>query len=511
MDHDTGVGAVRPASLRRGEVAVHLAALPLCLALGLALCGDDLGWSDSLWLTQPWPSPVSYVVHWYRGLNGRLAQAITAALFRVPFSSVSVPESFPFWVFSGLSFYCAAMAPALVGASVARATRSTAGGGAVAALLLAVWSTNPVLFENATYHHFAIFIDYMLPTYLTALWFRHALELARNGGSRRGLVVHGLGYLFLSSYVEVVLLTLPLLALLAWAVGRGMPWMVGRWARLLSTYGALSAAAALVYWMSPGQQKRAVLGGMTLPTPSDLPLDRVRDLVPVQLFGLSSGQGTAAYAVALLGLVGAAAWVLRSRDGPLGDAASAPSTRSGLVAAAGVIFVAHGVALLPALTVVVAGRVAIYPGLLALTSLALLLLAVAQGVAPRRARVLLAATAALAIAVAGLQLERCAALHEERKALFALRRAIYDYVLGLHRYSGASAFVLTDCNLAPGGEPIEPPWGLQAYFTWGRRPRLQVFIDTNDDFPGRPAGLDYTLVSCRPFLPSRRADRPVPE
>jgi hypothetical protein len=176
-----------------------------------------------------------------------------------------------------------------------------------------------------------------------------------------------------------------------------------------------------------------------------------------------------------------------------------------------VIFVAHGVALLPALAVVVVGRVAIYPSLLLLTSLALVLLAGVSGMTVGRARLLLAATAALALGVAGLQLRRCAALQEEREDLFALRRSIYDYVLGVHRYSGASAFVLTDCNLAPGGEPIEPPWGLRAYFTWGRRAPLQIFIDTNDDFPGRPTGLDYTLVSCRPFLPSRRGGRPVPE
>jgi hypothetical protein len=243
---------------------------------------------------------------------------------------------------------------------------------------------------------------------------------------------------------------------------------------------------------------------MTVPALPDLPLDRVRDLVPVQFLGLTPGQGAVAYAVALLGLVGAlVTWVLRSHGGRGGGAAGAVSTRSGLVAAAAVIFAAHGVALLPALTVVGAGRVAIYPGLLLLTSLALLLLAVAQGVAPRRARVLLAAAGALAIAVAGLQLERCAALHEERKALFALRRAIYDYVLGLHRYTGASAFVLTTATCPAADRaalgaagllhlgPSAPPAGLHRY---ERR------------LPGaaRRAGLHPGLVPAVPPVAARR-------
>ena len=502
MEHPRGIDEARSGRHRRAILAVHLLALVVCLAASFALCGDDLGWSDSLWLTQPWRSPASYVVTWYRGLNGRLAQAITAAAFRLPFSYASVPEAFPFWVFSGLSFYCAAMTPVVIGACVARATRSAAGGAAVAVLLLGAWSTNPVLFENATYHHFAIFIDYLLPTYLTALWFRHALELSARA-SKRALVLHGLGYFFLSTYLEVILLSIPLLALLAWGVARGVPRTLGSRARVLSSYGALSAAAVAVYRVSPGQQKRAVLGGMTLPRLSDLPLERVRDLVPVQFLGLTPGQATVAYAVAVLGLAGLAAWVLRPRQSRPRDETRSRSTGRGLVAAAAVVFVAHAAALLPALVVVVAGRVAIYPGLLFLTSVALAVLGALQGLTMGRWRMLLAGSAALAIAIAGPQLRQCSSVQAERKSLFALRRSIYDYVLGLHRYTGASAFVLTDCDLAPGGESLEPPWGLQAYFAWGRRPPLKVFIDSNDDFPGRPADLDYAVISCRQFL-----DRP---
>ena len=86
MDHPTGIDEARWPPLDRGLLAVHLLALAVCLAAGFVLCGADLGWSDSLALTQPWRSPVSYVATWYNGLNGRLAQAITAALARIPFS-----------------------------------------------------------------------------------------------------------------------------------------------------------------------------------------------------------------------------------------------------------------------------------------------------------------------------------------------------------------------------------------------------------------------------------------
>jgi hypothetical protein len=508
VEHPAGIDSARSAPLRRGVLAVHLLALAACLAAGFALCGDDLGWSDSLWLTQPWMSPASYVLTWYRGLNGRLAQAITAAAFRAPFSYASVPEAFPFWVFSGLSFYCAAMTPVVIGASVGRATRSAAGGAGVATLLLGAWSTNPVLFENATYHHFAIFIDYLLPTYLTALWFRHALELSRP--SKRALALHGLGYFFLSTYLEMILLSIPILALLARGVARGVPRTLGSWARVLSSYGALSAAGAVVYWLSPGQQKRAVVGGMTAPALSDLPLARLRDLVPVQFLGLTPAQATVGYAAALLGLAILITRVLRSRRNRPRDDTRSDATGRGLVAAAAVVFAAHAAALSPALVVVVARRVAIYPGLLFLTSVALALLAAARVFAIGRGRLLLAGSAAIAIAIAGLQLRQCSSVQAERKSLFALRRSIYDYVLGVHRYSGASAFVLTDCDLAPGGEPLEPPWGLQAYFAWGRRPPLRVFIDSNDDFPGRPSDLDYTVISCRQFLdrpPGNRSPR----
>jgi hypothetical protein len=509
--HATRIDGARWLPSGRGLLVVHLVALVGCLAAGFVICGTDLGWSDSLWLTQPWPSPMSYVASWYKGLNGRLAQAITAALARIPFSRIAAPEQFPFWVFSGLSFWCAAMAPLLIGASIARATRSAASGAAVAALLLAVWSTNPVLFANATYHHFAIFIDYLLPTYLTALWFRHALELASRRPSRRDLVVHGLGYLFLSNYVEVFLLTLPLLAILAWVLGRGMPRTVGQWARIASAYGALSAAAALVYWVSPGQHRRAVLGGTAWPTLAGLPLDRVRDVVAVQFLGLSGGQGAVAYGLVLLGFAGLAAWTPRSRGRASGDLAGSVAGTAGLVAAAGLIFIAHAIALVPALMVHVAGRVAIYPALLLVTSVGLALLAVAQGMTPPWAKVLLGFVAALALGVAGLQLRQVAAVQKDRKDLFALRRSIYAYVLGLHHYSGASAFVLTDCNLAPHGEPIEPPWGLQAYFAWGRQSRVRVFVDANDDFASRPPDLNYTVVSCRQFLSRPHGSPGAPE
>ena len=62
------------------------------------------------------------------------------------------------------------------------------------------------------------------------------------------------------------------------AIDGGVPRTLGGWARVLSGYATLSAAAAVVYWLSPGQRKRAALGGMTVPGPSDWPLDRMRDL-----------------------------------------------------------------------------------------------------------------------------------------------------------------------------------------------------------------------------------------
>lgn len=499
MDQDAGLDEALAAWLRRWLRAAHLLALPLCLGLGLWLCGTDLGWSDSLWLTQPGPSLLAYVTTWYTGLNGRLAQAIVAGLARLPFSFSASPESFPFWVFSGLSFYCALMTPVLVGTSVAQAVRSRPRGAVVALLLLAVWSTNPVLFENVTYHHFAIFIDYLLPTFLAALWFRHAHELARGRLSRRGLALHALGYLFLSNYVEVFLLSIPLIGLLAWACGhRTRPRPARHWAWLAFAYSALSAAAAFIYWLSPGQRKRAVLAGMTVPSLSDLPLSTLRDLVPVQFFGLRPEQGAVIYVAACLSLAGLLiAWAVRSRARWPGER---PSAQNGVAAAAALLFLAHGTALLPALVVQVVGRVAIYPGLLLVTSLALVVVAVLPAPASGRAASLLLACATVAaLGVAGAQLHRCAAVQKERRELFALRRSIYSYVLGLQGYAGNSAFVLTDCNVAPGGEPIEPPWGLQAYFAWGGRARPLVFVDSNDDYPRRPSDRRYVRLSCRSF------------
>jgi hypothetical protein len=487
-------------------VAAHLVCLPLCLLLGFVVCGEDLGWSDSLWLTQPGASPVAYVARWYRGLNGRLAQAIVASLAALPLSSSPTPESLPFWIFAGLSFFCTAMAPVLIGASLARAAGSRLTGVAAALLLLAVWSTNPVVFEWATYHHFAIFIDYLLPTYLAALWFSHALALAsRDRPSRPALALHGLGYVFLSNWVEVFLLSLPLLALLALAVGRrSRPLGAGQWLRASSVYAVLSAVAAFVYWISPGQRTRAAIAGMALPEASSSPLAKVRDLVATEFFGLASLYGKLAYGLALLVLLGAlVGWIRRFRLAPDRDKAARSATW-GLAGASAVLFVAHALAMIPALLVPVVARVVIYPGLLLLTSLALLLLAAASALGASRRRLLLAGVAALALGVAAVQLRRCAELHAERQALFALRRSVYEYVLGVHRYSGRSAFVLTDCNLAPRGETIEPPWGLQAYFSWKRRPPLRVYIDTNEDFSARPP-LDYATVSCRRFL------RPSPD
>jgi hypothetical protein len=492
--------------LRRTVVLAHLVCLPLSLALGFALCGTDLGWSDSLViarspvLTAPQPSPVEYVVGWYTHLNGRVSQAVVASLVRLPFSRSPTPESFPFWVFAGLSLGCALLAVVLVGTSVARVQRAFLPGVVVAGLLLASWATNPVSFENVTYHHLAIFLAYMLPCYLTALWFWHALDLASGLPSTRGILLHAIGYLFLSAYVEVVLLTIPLLGILGWATAQRRqrrPWSF--WARTVAGYAGLSVVAACAYWFSSGQRYRVAALGVGLPTTDVAPVVRLVRLVPVEFFGLSPTFGAVAYGVAVLGILG----LLRSRRQSARQYASVSA----------VLFAAHGAALSPALSVDLPARTAIYPALLLVTSVALALLAAVEArcqggaVAPTGGSTLWVVVVSLvAVAIAVAQGRECMSVQKERRQFFAVRQRIYDYVLGLHDHSGANGFVLTHCDLAPDGTAMEPPWGLQAYFGWARRPRLQVFIDTNYDFPRRPGGLEYTLVSCDSFRlgPGRR-------
>jgi hypothetical protein len=492
--------------LRRTVFLSHLACLPLSLILGLALCGTDLGWSDSLVIARspvlaaPEPSPVEYVVGWYTHLNGRLSQAVVASLARLPFSRSPTPESFPFWVFAGLSFSCALLAVVLVGVSVARVRRAFLPGAVVAGFLLASWATNPVSFENVTYHHLAIFLAYLLPCYLTALWFWHALGLASGAPSSKGILLHAVGYLFLSAYVEVVLLTIPLLGILGWATAQRRcrrPWSF--WVRTVAGYAGMSVAAACAYWFSPGQRYRVAALGVGLPTADTAPLVRMVQLIPVEFFGLSPRVGAVAYGLAVLGIL----ILLRS------DRRSARQYAS----ASAVLFGAHAAALSPALSVDLPARTAIYPALLLMTSVALAFLAAVETLregstmAPAGLSALwLVGASIMALAVSGTQLRECVSVQEERRHFFTVRQRIYDYVLALHDHSGTTAFVLTHCDLAPGGAPMEPPWGLQAYFGWARRPRPQVFIDTNYDFPQRPESLDYTLVPCDTFLrrPGRR-------
>jgi hypothetical protein len=160
--------APETARLRTWILFAHLVGLPLALGAGLGLCGRDLGWSDSLVIARspvlswPRPSVLEYVSSWYTHLNGRLSQAVVASLVRLPFSGASTPEEFPFWAFAGLSFLCVALTIILVGSSVARVARSARAGGLVAFLLAALWATNPVSFENITFHHLAIFLAYLL-------------------------------------------------------------------------------------------------------------------------------------------------------------------------------------------------------------------------------------------------------------------------------------------------------------------------------------------------------------
>ena len=503
MDPGTGGGArsesVQPS---RAIWLAHLLGLPLAVALGLGLCGRDLGWSDSLVIARSpvlhdlQPSVAEYTRYWYTHLNGRAAQGAVASLARLPFARAASPERFPFWLYAGLSFFCALQAAVLCGACVARVRRAPGQGALVTAAVGAVWATNPVSFANITYHHLAIFLAYLLAAYLTALWFWHALGLASASASRGGLALHLLGYLFLSAYGEIVLLSIPLLGVLAWAAGSRAPRSSVFWLRVVGAYTALSAAAAAVYWFSPGQRYRVRVLGVGLPTADAGPLVRTLELVPVRFFGLSPALGLALYAAVALSIALLLAMGGRTRR---------------LATAAGVLFVAHAAALAPALSVDLPPRTAIYPALLFVTCVSLLVLAAVEWLAgrgrenasrpsPRRGALALAACGLLGCAVAARQIREDVRIQAERREFFTLRQRVYEYVLGVHDYGGASAFVLTDCDLAPDGTAIEPPWGLQAYFSWARTPPLQVFIDTNYDFAERPPALVYAQVSCRRFV-----------
>ena len=183
-------------TLRDRVGLLHILVLPLSLGMGRLLCGTDLGWSDSLVLARPvHSSAAEYVSHWYTHLNGRLSQAVVASLAQ-PLSSFSpTPESFPFWLFTGLSLSCILLTALLIGSSVSRASGAATPGLVVAIVILAVWGVNGALFENITYRHFAIFIDYPLPTYLTAFWFRRTLDLAFDNPSRLRFLLHATAYL----------------------------------------------------------------------------------------------------------------------------------------------------------------------------------------------------------------------------------------------------------------------------------------------------------------------------
>jgi hypothetical protein len=494
-------------ALRRVVLAAHVAGLPLSLALGFALCGRDLGWSDSLVIARspllalPHPSFLEYVAGWYTHLNGRLSQAVVASLVRLPFAGAARPEDFPFWLFAGLSFFCAFTTVALVGCMVARCGHGRAAGGLTASWLLAVWATNPVSFENVTYHHLAIFLAYLLPGYLTALWLWHTLDLAFRRPSRLGLALHLAGYFVVSNFVEVVLFSAPLLGLLAWAAA---PRERSRafWLRLVACYAALSVGSAAIYWFSPGQRIRAAIG-VVVPREAGALLSRLVELVSVRYWGLSPTVGAISYAASLVLVVGVLA--LARRHGRW----------RGTAMAAGVLFLAHVAALAPAVFVNLAARTVILPALLLVASLALALLAalgiaadatrsaVSAAGAARGRRLALAGVTALALAAGAVQVGECASVQHRRRWLSGVRRRLYTYVVALHDGTRVSSFVLTACDLAPERTPIEPPWGLQAYFGWVRSPQLSVLVDTNYDYPSALPGGGFTQVSCRDFVARR--------
>jgi hypothetical protein len=325
----------------------------------------------------------------------------------------------------------------------------------------------------------------MVPTYLTALWFWHAIEVSERRASPAPLFVHAAGYLFLSMYLEMVLLTIPLLGLLAWAWGaRSHPRSRSFYAKLALAYAVMTLLATLVYVVSPGQQYRVKTVGVTLPGTDATPMLRLLRLVPVGYFGLGAWAGALAYAAVVVLLL-----VLVFREWR--------RRRPGSGTGAALLFVAHVAAVSPALSMDLPARTVTYTAVLLVTSFGLALFA---AVASARSRWLTAGLLLLTVLAAGtVQVRECAAVQRTRREFFRTRQRVFSYVLGLHDYSGANAFVLTDCDPAPDRQPFEPPWGLQAYFRWARSRSLLVFVDSNYDYPQRPLDREYTVVSCRAF------------
>jgi hypothetical protein len=257
----------------------------------------------------------------------------------------------------------------------------------------------------------------------------------------------------------------------------------------------MTLLAVLVYIVSPGQRYRVNALGVGLPRAEATPVLRLIQLVPVGYFGLSVWAGAVAYAAVLALLLVVVARELRRG-------------RPGAGTAAALLFLAHVAALSPALALDLPARTAIFPAALLVTSLGLAASAAVGSKRHRpRARVAIGLLALAALAAGTVQFRECVTLQRTRREFFAARQRIFSYVLGLHDYSGATAFVLTDCDLAPGFQPLEPPWGLRAYFSWARSSRLLAFVDSNYDYAQRPTDREYTVISCRAFAPRGKGRR----
>ncbi|MGO9117106.1 MAG: hypothetical protein ACLQPD_05785 [Desulfomonilaceae bacterium] len=540
----------------------NVAILLISLCAGGWLYSGALGWVDALNMCCPYQligggneslTAWDYVRDWYTGVSGKVFFAFLGSL-SCTYSRhfAPTPESFPWWMLRSLSLFCIIAVPVnFIYASRLFGREQVAIGALALASLWALWTINNNTYSYSVWFDM-LFADKCLPMYLLSLM---ACGVSSGWFDRNWMRWSIFAIIYVLISYEHLLPSVPLI-LLAYSIQAApTTGFMRSLAKRLATYTLLSLCAALMYFMSPGQQLRMTM----LPHRPlrDLTLTRLwwwyKDSVPlgydvllaphentlVAGIGFDEVWSAKAYVLfwvlhtvvlfTVLGMTIISYYMYRKAE----RLALPHKDKIWELFAAGLLASSFMIAYPASLTTLILTsyfpQYAIHvPALLLAIGLFCCVAFVirffgsetfcvihhngAGLVDPRnevmknrrsrRAAIIVFAVmlTLIFVLVTIPNIGKIQASYREVMKQNALRRSIYEDLLDRNQRTGDTHFILGGFPLNSLGVSLDAPWGLAAYFRWHHRPEITVYIDNNYDYPTRPLDKRYVTVNYAEFL-----------
>lgn len=201
-------------------------------------------------------SPLQLINHWYLFINGRVTQAVIAAVFMI-FSYFSpIPESYPWWIISWLEIFCLVVTPVNLVIFLCKNNDIPRSLGFLFLIFIwSIWSTNDIIFAPSHMHQ--SIEGYYLPVYLLSLSLLWLSKQNLDLNTKKAVLFYSFIYLFLSLVGEQFIPSIPLLFLTVLFVNRDIVNKKNLYIKYLLISILLSLAAAIVFFAAPGQYIRS--------------------------------------------------------------------------------------------------------------------------------------------------------------------------------------------------------------------------------------------------------------